>query len=411
MIRVKDICLKPVVGTWYEYKPQRENLTTDIGFGSLDSSESQEILDLHYRWGQRVVEILNANLAIASELHDSVIAIQRYGEFLSSHSGEAVSYTVRLSTGQEFLLLLDGLTVAALLNRATGGIVDEVKKNTDELTDIEQAILRPVVEDLLAAYKEQWLGALPSCEIVDIESPRLKPHELIKKETEVVSFAIRTAFGESLVVSGEIMMTGLVLEGLHEKYKIAKKRSPRKVTVYLSPEAITGVSVPVNVRIGTANVTMRDLLAMEPGDVLLLNERLSDSVFLTVAGETEFYGLLGKRQNRYAVKIIEKKAKYYDIPLNDVPEAAATYVAPAPFEQPKIVEQPRPEYIPQPAPEQKQVEVPFVKQEQTAPSPQKPFTPANEDAIKLEDTLLQEVHQATPHEEDDEFTWDLDDLK
>jgi flagellar motor switch/type III secretory pathway protein FliN len=325
-----------------------------------------------------------------------------------------------MGSGQECTLVFNGMTAAAILDRATGGTMSGLRKISDSLTDCEQLILGSVFQDILTMYQNQWLGA---CQLdlpqVQFQAPKYKLSERIKKETEVVGFQVTIGLTEDTTVTFEFLFSGMVLELLYEKYSNYRKRLPRKVTLYLSPEAIANVPVPVNVRVGTATVMMHDLTSLEPGDVIQLNEKLTDSIFLTVAEETEFYGILGRKQHKYAIKIIEKKARYYDIKTSEDTDTAQMPYQKAESagtadEVMRPVAQYQPAVQPQVAVAERDVVAePVVTQtDLSQPVARQTFTPVKDEEIKLQDPLLDELtHDDSAKEEDEEFTWDLDDLK
>ncbi len=63
------------------------------------------------------------------------------------------------------------------------------------------------------------------------------------------------------------------------------------------------VCVQAEAHLGTAFVTMRDLVALEPGDVLVLDRRAGEPVNLLVDGKEAFLGIPATSQDKYALQI------------------------------------------------------------------------------------------------------------
>jgi flagellar motor switch protein FliM len=61
--------------------------------------------------------------------------------------------------------------------------------------------------------------------------------------------------------------------------------------------------VLVTAHLGQSQVTMRDILALEAGDVLVLPQTFEDPVSVTVAGKAAFTGLLASCEGRYSLHI------------------------------------------------------------------------------------------------------------
>src|SRR5690606_1169461 len=63
------------------------------------------------------------------------------------------------------------------------------------------------------------------------------------------------------------------------------------------------VSVGLWVRLGTATVTLQDLLGLEEGDVLQLERRRGEAVEVFVEDQPTFRAVPGRRRDRLAVRI------------------------------------------------------------------------------------------------------------
>ena len=72
-------------------------------------------------------------------------------------------------------------------------------------------------------------------------------------------------------------------------------------------EACAHHVVPIHLRVGTAEVKLADVITLEVGDVLTLDQKIADPVKLMVAGETvEHRSLLGKVGANKAVRLLAK---------------------------------------------------------------------------------------------------------
>ena len=65
----------------------------------------------------------------------------------------------------------------------------------------------------------------------------------------------------------------------------------------------TRLPVAAELRLGSARATMREVMALQAGDVMILQTRIDEPVELTVQGRLVMRGHLATCEGKYAVKI------------------------------------------------------------------------------------------------------------
>jgi flagellar motor switch protein FliM len=401
---IKDIRLKPAIGNWFEYQPRHNYaavIPENIAMYMVD-----EALFLHHEYAAAICEIIKNKFALSAELHTVVVSQTTYADFIAERGGRGVAAVLETPYGAltctceiEFL--------TALMDRIFGG-KGIGKKKAEQLTDIEQIAAKSVFELMLEAYQDSWLHAVSGdLQSLSLYSPKLKFDERIKKDTRVLVYSITIAYGDQPPAALEFMLTPGLFEHIYEIYLESKNKKPRKVSIYLSPESVSNVYVPIDVRLGSTQLSIDDVLYLEPGDVLQLNEKLTDSLLVSI-GEADFWGVLGKQKDQYAVKIIDRKSKYYSFQAMESPLVKHNVVEQAVAAPPVYNEAPAKTVQAQPA---------YV---QTASSvaaeiipPEAVAGPVTVEDIQIKDSLLEEFSTEIKDTNTvtDEFTWDLDDLK
>ncbi|MDR2429241.1 MAG: FliM/FliN family flagellar motor switch protein, partial [Candidatus Margulisbacteria bacterium] len=274
----------------------------------------------------------------------------------------------------------------------------------------------------------------------EIFAPKLKPETKLKKDEEMAVFSQTFYLADNKPAVFWFIYTVKDLEKMQAAYTAKKNAKPKKMTVQLASSAVSGTQVPVNIKIGTTRVSVGEILTMTPGDILQLNEKVTDSLIMSVAEQGEFFVKLGRRGSRYAVKVIDHKPKFYNLAAPKVSAAprvteqpVAAPVPPAavaPAEEKPAASAPpetkpdetkpavAPDAVPSPAakipePEVQEPAAPYappVVDEQSVA-----YTEAgkvDENKMEMKDPLLDELN--LPEESassDDDFTWDIDDLK
>ncbi|GBR72597.1 flagellar motor switch protein FliM [Candidatus Termititenax aidoneus] len=437
-VQLKDIRLKQVIGNWYEYRP-REHYTNDLELGGLTVEQVDELLEIHHKWADFFGDVLSQNLKISCGIQESAALQLKYADFLNIAPSSVTSFEVATTQGG-FTVLLDNTLAYALLDRFYGGQGLAVKKLGDTLSDLEKPALALLRQEILKSYKTYLLDAFSGETAGEIFAPKLKPETKLKKDEEMAVFSQTFYLADNKPAALWFVYTVKDLEKMQAAYAAKKNAKPKKMTVQLVSGAVAGTQVPVNIKIGATRVSVGDILTMAPGDILQLNEKVTDSLVMSVAEQGEFFVKLGKRGSRYAVKIIDHKPKFYNLAAPKVSaaprvtEQAVAAPAPPPAApeeiKPAVSAPPETPPAPEPAAAPESAAVPEPAAEVPEPETQEPAVPyappvvdeqsvayteegkVDESKMEIKDPLLEELN--LPEESagsDDDFTWDIDDLK
>lgn len=82
---------------------------------------------------------------------------------------------------------------------------------------------------------------------------------------------------------------------------------------------VEGVSVCATAHLGVATVSVQDLMSLEPGDVVVLNCRVSDPIAVSVDGQHVLDGLPAVCRGRYAVQVPDLR-RFPRLPLALAPD-------------------------------------------------------------------------------------------
>lgn len=402
-VKCKDIKLQPWIGNWYEYR-EKNSYNTNFIFKNLETDSVDELLQLHYLFGQDLVKLLTENLKTGVQLFKVSVEQMKYLEFLNVYKGYYASVVV---PGQEFsglTMLVDYSLANTLKNRIAGGDVSYIKNNK-KFSDIEEVVVSFCADQIIKLYEKKWLNSFAlDLTQKSIYSPKIKIEDRINKTDDVMVFSINLSLGDQYPVEVAFLFNGNDLEKLAEKYFKNIKQKKKKSTVKLQPISVSNIVVPVTVNIGTATLSMTDVLNLHVGDVLQLNEKIGDNVLIKIGDKSEFIGKLGNKNNRFAVKIIESKGFALGEDVTDQ-EVALKELA-APEDEPRL-----------------DTEDEFTETDNelnddlTEAEENNDFFEENE-KIKLttepeDDLVLSELMADVSDdedEEDEEFTWDIDDL-
>jgi flagellar motor switch protein FliM len=90
--------------------------------------------------------------------------------------------------------------------------------------------------------------------------------------------------------------------------KAAAAKDPRKSTL---PQQLGEIDIPVRAELGTAQLAVQDLMALELGDVIVLDTNVGGPVTVAAEGQMRALADLGRREGKLAVRLrsIEKNTR------------------------------------------------------------------------------------------------------
>ena len=199
------------------------------------------------------------------------------------------------------LLRMDPALAFALVDRLFGG-KGESKDLGRELTPIEQRVVGRFADTVLAEVESVWKPAfdLRISRIGFASSPDLIETSGIDESVIEVGFKLET---------GQLSGDFTIVYPLHTfEPAIAalagKRKAEARQPVAVDPTAmVKTVMLPVTARLTPTMVDIKHLVDLSIGDVLLLDNRVSDDVEVLVGKKPVMKGRPGSRGGRLAVKI------------------------------------------------------------------------------------------------------------
>ncbi|RLE26973.1 flagellar motor switch protein FliM [Candidatus Acetothermia bacterium] len=176
-----------------------------------------------------------------------------------------------------------------------------------ELSLIEQRVVRRLVEGILKYYDEAWK---PVCDIhCKLKAMQSRPSltQVIAPGETVVAVSIGFTAGD--IAGGlNICLPYIMLEDLLPNMSAGKVAFGTRVkrdkqTREAIERNIRSTPIPVQVQLGEAKITLRDLLELQEGDVLVLDTHVDDPLPLDIGGEVRAYGKPGLRRRTVAVRV------------------------------------------------------------------------------------------------------------
>ncbi|MFS8581976.1 MAG: flagellar motor switch protein FliM [Limnochordales bacterium] len=199
-----------------------------------------------------------------------------------------------------------------IIDRLLGG-PGTVPARIRELTEIEQTVMRRVLERSLTALSDAWSNLVqlePRLERLEV-NPQfvqlLPPHDMVV----VIALRVRIRGVEGRV---NICIPYIALEPIASKLSAhylfggGEKVETGQYVEDIRKQVET-MAVPLVVSLGEAVVTVAELLDLAEGDVIRLDTRVSEPLSVRVGDKTKFLAKPGRLGSRLAVEITEVLAE------------------------------------------------------------------------------------------------------
>lgn len=273
------------------------------------------------QWLGRVNALLAeglARLAISVELRfeDSATAFPL--ESLSEWTDKSLAFQLGLEGVQAAsVLAIPNPLVQELVSRVLGDNLETVPAERD-LTAAEFSIAEFLCDTIVKSLKESWLGEASLNLSLGKPEANLRRSKLFRPTESIVvcRSTVRTSLGESCwcwLMTNDFMAR---LIGLPERIQAPTEGLSSQQNL---ERLIRQMSTEVEVRLGGVELTGPQLAKLRVGDVVVLDQRLSDPLRAFVSGEPKFLGWPGRVGNRQAFEIESEIRRSFPV---DKPEVA-----------------------------------------------------------------------------------------
>jgi flagellar motor switch protein FliM len=254
------------------------------------------------------------SINLRSTFHVSLVSIEQvvYEEFIHSLLDPSLSIIFNMNPleGKAVLELAPEI-VFIMLERLMGGKGRRPIQEFKALTQIERALIENLSQEILDLSTEAW-------ENVAVFRPKFERIETNPQFVQVVSHTETV-----LLVSMDIRVDDIggtiqyvlpyialepILGNFSTKYWFEK--TSRVFSANFQDrikEQIKSVKLPIRVILGDSFITVKELLDLQVGDVVLLNRKSSDDLDVMVGCSQKFYARPGLCNDQIAVKIVDVK--------------------------------------------------------------------------------------------------------
>ncbi|MDA3941816.1 MAG: flagellar motor switch protein FliM [Spirochaetia bacterium] len=266
---------------------------------------------MHETFARLTTTAMSAQLRSLVNVHVASVDQLTYEEFIRSIPNPTTLGIINMDPLKGSAVLeIDPAITFSIIDRLFGGKGEGTKVNRD-LSDIEQSVMENIIVRILGNLREAW------SQVIDLR-PRLGQIEtnpqfaqIVPPTEMVVLVTLETKVGE---VEGMMnfcipyLTIEPIISKLSAQYMYSSVRSGGTTeNLNILKERLSMVEITVSAEIGNMNLTVRDLLSLQRGDVIRLADvRTGDPMVLKIGNREKFMCRPGVVGNKLAVQITDK---------------------------------------------------------------------------------------------------------
>jgi flagellar motor switch protein FliM len=198
--------------------------------------------------------------------------------------------------------------IFAIIDRSLGGKGESLSKPRS-LTDIERMVAERIFMRILELLEESWSTVVDlKFRFVNLESNPFFV-QICPGSDMVLVVTLKVQLGniEGLMnfCVPYFVMEPVVDRLSSQRWFASTGRKGTENAKEKLAERLKDIKVPVVVELGHAEIELKELLGLRPGDVIRLEESYADPVAVRIGSNVKFYAAPGTSKGRYAVRITD----------------------------------------------------------------------------------------------------------
>lgn len=277
--------------------------------------------DIHREFSKAISLILSGYLRMRVEIEIVSVDQLTYEEFVRSMpSPISVGVFEFEPLSGQILLGISFEVLSCIVNRMLGG-VGSVDIQARELTDIEKALAKKIINIIIQSLEDSWNAIIPVT------------GKFISLDDNYQSIQVATAGEIVALLTFEVQISGKhfglfsicfpypVLETVlghlstqhifQTKGLVASNEERMKMISKLNSS-----NVDLRVQFGSCNITLDDFLQLTEGDIIKLDNKVQDDLIVKVNGEKKFFARPGTIKDNICVKITDVYDEMHELLRN-----------------------------------------------------------------------------------------------
>ncbi len=277
--------------------------------------------DIHREFSKAISLVLSGYLRMRVEIEIVSVDQLTYEEFVRSMpSPISVGVFEFEPLSGQILLGVSFEVISCIVNRMLGG-VGSIDTQSRELTDIEKALAKKVINIIIKSLEDAWNTIIPVS------------GKFISLDDNYQSIQVATAGEIVALLTFEVQISGkhFGLFSLCFPYPVLETVLGHLSTQHIfqtkglvasNDEKMKMISkintsnVDLRVQFGQCSITLDDFLQLAEGDIIKLDNKVQDDLIVKVNGEKKFFARPGTLKDKICVKITDVYDEMHELLRN-----------------------------------------------------------------------------------------------
>lgn len=305
--------------TKMEEEPHKKVKEYDFRSPKRFTREQLKWIDgIYQNYSRRLSSYLSGVLRVFCETEIVQLEEQKFYEFNNALEDSVllaninIHYEDEAKLDDQLLLMEVSKPISySIIDRLLGGNGSGYQINR-EYTEIELSILQNLFNQIIPLMREPWNGYFkidPKLRKIDTNS-RLGQAMDADETVLIITIRIKVEELDGLI---NFCMSGTDLSSLLKQHEENVKSSSKKERTdeeekgkHFIMNSIEDGELELAAYLGNAHIDLTDILQLQVGDVIELNQNVQEPVVITVGGTPWFSASLGVKKRKKAVKILDK---------------------------------------------------------------------------------------------------------
>ena len=264
---------------------------------------------IHDKMARALSSQISAIMRSIVEIQLHSVDQMTYGEFLMSlpspTSFNVFSMKPLDGTG---VLEINPSIVFPMIDRLLGGKGDPYD-NSREFSDIEINLLDTILRQIMQTLKDAWSSVTDMFPSIDAKESSPNVVQIVAQNEIVIMVVMELIIGHSsgmINICYPVISLETVLPRLGSRDLMLGETSNKKSRNKELQALIGGADVNVEAFIGGTNLSLKEVLDLQSGDVIRLNETASNDVIVSIDGRDKYLATIGLQRFRKSIKIQEE---------------------------------------------------------------------------------------------------------
>lgn len=324
MTNIKDTNLSDIEGFEEDFSDSEHKSYKLYNFRRPDKFSKDNLRalrDIHREFSKAISLVLSGYLRMRVEIEIVSVDQLTYEEFVRSMpSPISVGVFEFEPLSGQILLGISFEVISCIVNRMLGG-VGNIEAQTRELTDIEKALAKKIINIIIKSLEDSWNAVIPVT------------GKFISLDDNYQSIQVATAGEIVALLTFEVQISGkhFGLFSLCFPYPVLETVLGHLSTQHIfqtkglvasNDERLKMISklntsnVDLRVQFGQCNITLDDFLQLSEGDIIKLDNKVSDDLIVKVNGEKKFFARPGTMKDKICVKITDVYDEMHELLRN-----------------------------------------------------------------------------------------------